>query len=565
MKFDFDFKDVLGFLIITLLVVACGDGANVVATDGQPKSGQVWFEEVAVASGIDFVHQRNVETHYWLPEIMSGGVAWIDYDKDGFLDAYLVQGGDLSGKSGSNIGNVLLRNQGDGTFTDVTINAQVGDLGYGMGGTAGDFDGDGWVDLYVTNVGANVLYQNNGDGTFSDVTEYAGVGDPGWSTSAMFLDYDLDGDLDLFVANYVNWASDREMDCFGNSKERDYCHPRHFNAPAPDSLYRNEGDGRFTDVTRTSGVWRAYGHGLGVVHGDFNSDGLPDIYVANDGTPNQLWVNQGNGQFLNDALISGVAVNMSGKSEAGMGVAAVDIENDGDLDLFMTHLRDETNTLYLNNNGVFQDFTATAGFAAPSIPYTGFGVGFADFDHDGTTDVFVANGRVGQSLAPLAPGKPFAEPNQIFRGLGSGGFEEVSGVFDTIENSRAAGFADYDNDGDVDVLVVNNGGRAQLYKNLAGDGGNWIQFQVLGPDGQAAIGAKVRVGDTDSVQWRQVQRAYSYCASNDPRVHFGVGNSDQVGNVLVIWPDQIKEEFGPFSAGNVHTLRRGTGDVMAKK
>jgi len=350
-----------------------------VLSDSTPVNslGGPWFEDVALQAGVDFVHQRASTTRYWLPEIMSGGAAWLDYDSDGDPDLYLVQGG-TPGSDAGGPGNVLLRNDGDGTFTDVSADSGTGDTRYGMGVAVGDYDGDGDPDLYVTNLGANVLYRNEGNGRFSDVTPAAGVGDTGWGTSAVFFDYDADGDLDLFVANYVKWSADREIECFGGANEQTYCHPNRYNGPSPDVLYRNEGDGRFTDVSWEAGIWRAYGNGLGVVSGDFNTDGLQDLYVANDGMPNQLWINQGAGQFRDEALLAGAAVNMTGAAEAGMGVAAVDLENDGDLDLFLTHLRGETNTLYRNDGkGMFEDTTTVSGLAGPSIAFTGFGLGFA--------------------------------------------------------------------------------------------------------------------------------------------------------------------------------------------
>jgi hypothetical protein len=530
--------------------------------------GAPWFEDAAAAAGIDFVHQRARTVHYWLPEIMSGGAAWLDYDGDGDPDLYLVQGGAPPADPATadkppdgQPGNVLLRNDGDGTFSDVSKDSGVADRGYGMGAAVGDYDGDGDPDLYVTNVGPNVLYRNDGGGRFSDVTAAAGVGDPAWGTSAVFFDADGDGDLDLFVANYVRWSADREIKCFGGANEQTYCHPNQYKGPAPDVLYRNDGDGTFTDVSRQSGIWRAYGNGLGVVSADFNADGLQDIYVANDGMPNQLWINLGDGQFRDDALLAGAAVNMTGAAEAGMGVAAVDIENDGDLDLFMTHLRGETNTLYRNDgNASFDDTTATSGLAAPSIAFTGFGMGFSDFDHDGVLDLYVGNGRVGHSQKALIPGDPFAEPNQLFRGLGAGRFEEVlpqgGTSAEVIDNTRATAHADYDGDGDIDIVVVNNGGPARLLRNTAGDRGNAVRFRVLDEAGRDAFGAQVRIGSGPDQQWRKVQTGYSYCAANEPVVHFGLGPKGQADEVTVIWPDRSEQGFGSLPAGALHELRR---------
>ncbi|MEO0422356.1 MAG: CRTAC1 family protein [Pseudomonadota bacterium] len=532
-----------------------------------------WFTDVSAPTGVDFAHVRALTKRLWLPEIMSGGAAWLDVDGDGRLDLYLVQGGYLAQRARTPEddandasvpaqlpANVLLRNDGE-RFEDITASSGTGDTGYGMGAAAADYDGDGDTDLYVTNLGPNVLYRNEGDGRFTDVTAASGTGHDGWGTSAAWLDYDADGDLDLFVANYINWAPTQELNCFTGGATRDYCHPRHYNAPAADVLYRNEGDGTFTDVTEAAGLLSAFGHGLGVAVADLDGDGRTDIYVANDGMPNQLWQNLGDGTFEDIGLLSGTAVNMAGKAEAGMGVAAVDADGDGDLDLFMSHLRGETNTLYVNEGGdFFRDATPGAGLAAPSVAYTGFGLGFADFDLDGTVDLYVTNGRVGASLPPLVPGKPFAEPNLLFRGTGGGRFTlldaELTADVPDIENSRAAAFADYDDDGDIDVLVVNNGGPTRLLRNDAPRGdGHWVGFAL--PQG---LGGEVIVRSADGRLRRAVaQPAYSYQSSNDPRVHFGLGASAALIGAVVRWPTGQLERFEVTEADRYHVLARGQG------
>ncbi|MEM9384694.1 MAG: CRTAC1 family protein [Pseudomonadota bacterium] len=531
-----------------------------------------WFTEVSDTAYVDFTHVRALTTRLWLPEIMSGGAAWLDADGDGRLDLYLVQGGflgslakdtgDLEGADPIDMPtNVLLRNAGD-HFEDITLTSGTGDQAYGMGAAAGDYDGDGDTDLYVTNLGPNVLYRNDGKGRFTNVTASSGTGHDGWGTSAAWLDYDADGDLDLFVANYINWAPAQELNCFTGGATRDYCHPRHYNAPAADVLYRNEGDGTFTDTTEAAGLVSAFGHGLGVAVADLDGDGLTDIYVANDGMPNQLWQNLGDGTFEDIGLLSGTAVNMAGKAEAGMGVAAVDADDDGDLDLFMSHLRGETNTLYVNEGGdFFRDGTPGAGLAAPSVAYTGFGLGFADFDLDGIIDLYVTNGRVGASLPPMTPGKPFAEPNLLFQGLGAGRFRQLEGKLTTnvpdIENSRAAAFADYDDDGDIDVLVVNNGGPARLLRNDAPRGdGHWVGFELS----QGGHGAEVILRSADGRLRRRVaQPAYSYQSSNDPRVHFGLGESGALIGAVVRWPTGQLERFDVTKPDRYHALARGQG------
>lgn len=555
-------------ILLGINFVTCNTAPKVDNKTSETPRAEAWFQEVSSQAGIDFQHVRASTTRYWLPEIMSGGAAWLDYDGDNDLDLYLVQGGDVTGRSLDRPPNRLYRNQGNGTFVDVTSAAGVGDQSYGMSCAVGDYDGDGDVDLYVTNLGRNTLYRNEGNGTFTDVTGRAGVGHNGWGTSAAFVDYDDDGKLDLYVVNYIDWAPEREIECFTGGNEKDYCHPLNYNAPATDTLYHNSGDGTFTDVTEQAGITKAKGNGLGIVVGDFNQDGRIDFFVANDSDPNQLWINNGDGTFTDQAILSGCAVNRVGKAEAGMGVMAFDFENDEDLDLFITHLRDETNILFLHDRGLFEDITSRTGLGPPSLPYTGFGTAAADFDHDGESDIYVVNGRVIRAQKPLAK-DVFAEPNQLFRGMGNGRYEEYSLRDGTtngfIENSRAAAFGDYDNDGDIDILVVNNGGRARLLQNHAGKKGRSIQFRVINRHGLDAVGAIVCITTSLGKQCRQVQTAYSYLASNDPRVHFGLAELDKVEDVTIIWPGRHKKSFGPFQAGSLQILREGSAKKRAVK
>lgn len=524
--------------------------------------GGPWFEEVAVKSGLKFTHSIGPR-RYLFPEIICGGAALFDADNDGDLDVYLVQAGDLLAEPASRPPNQLFRNRGDGTFEDVTSAAGVGDRGYGVGCAAGDYDGDGDTDLYVTNYGPNVLYRNNGDGTFTDVTAASGTGDSAWGTSAGFFDADNDGDLDLFIANYITWKPEVEIECNRSTGERDYCNPENYDAPARDTFYRNNGDGTFTDATTAAGLHAAFGNGLGVTFGDFNDDHRLDIYVANDGNPNQLWLNQGECRFENDALLAGCAVNSQGSAEAGMGVVALDVEPDGDLDLFMTHLRNESNTLYINNNGVFDDRTAQMGLAASSLRYTAFGVGVADFDHDGLLDLYIANGKVTLDgvADPSGMEDPFVDVNQLMRGVGRGAFEEVTPIGGTAEpivgTSRAAAFGDIDNDGDVDIVVVEASGPVRLLRNIADrQGAHAISFRVLDESGRPALNARLTIRAGGRTFARSVETAYSYAAANDPRVHVGLGAAAEVDRVDVRWPDGSSQTFGPFPAGELHTLRK---------
>ncbi len=518
------------------------------------------FTDVTAASGVSFIHESGAAGEFFLPEIMGGGAGFFDYDGDGLLDIYLVQSGHM-GAPDDQLTNRLYHNNGDGTFTDVTNSANVGDTGYGMGCAAGDYDNDGDIDLYVTNLGANVLYMNNGDGTFTDITDRTAVNDPGWSTSAAFVDYDADGDLDLFVTNYVSWTDAptfTKRRCFAISGARDYCSPQAYAAPSFDRLYRNRlefGEARFEDVSAAAGVRAKPGTGLGVVCTDLNGDGFVDIYVANDQMPSFAWINDGQGHFSEQAVALGIAVDQLGKSQAGMGVASGDIDNDGDFDLWKVHLTRESHILYLNEGHFFDDVTMRWGLSAPTRRYTGFGTAMFDFDLDGLLDVFVANGRVQYVTGSNAVDDIYAEPNQLLRQAEPGRFEAVTGAavaaLQLAQNSRAAAFGDYDNDGDVDVLIANRDGAVRLLRNDAKRKGGYLVLGVLDRQGRDAYGAVVKCVIGETVRSFEVRAAYSYCATNDPRVHVGLGSAPRVDQVEVHWPDGSIDTFGPFQANTI--------------
>ena len=528
-----------------------------------------WFEEIAGEMGIDFIHRSGHDgTRYLLPESTGGGGALFDMDGDGFLDIYLLQSAESSGQTP---GNRLYRNDGGIRFVDVTAGSGAGDRGYAMGVATADYDGDGDTDLYVTNVGPNVLLRNEGPGasgaiTFTDVSAEAGVDHPGFGTSAAFLDYDNDGDLDLYVTNYIVWSEEIERECSNRLGEPDYCDPLEYDAPAPDTLYRNNGDGSFTDVSRLAGLESMYGNGLGVVTSDFNGDGHPDVFVANDRMPDQLWVNVEGDHFEDQGLMTGCAVDNGGIAKAGMGVDARDIDDDGDADLLVVNLSNESDSLFRNDGEFFTDITAVAGLGTASRPFTRFGLGFADFDNDGLLDVYEATGRVARQ-SPRYTDDPYAEPNLLFTGTRPQGkgfrFEEVeprSGTTQLISAaSRAAVFGDIDNDGGIDILVVNRDGPVHLFRNIAGKRNHWVSFRVLDQHGTDALGARVALQLNERRITREVQSAYSYCAANDPRVHFGLGDETGVKEVSVQWPDGQQELFGDFNSDLTVTLKRGTG------
>ncbi len=534
------------------------------------------FVESAESTGLTFVHVNGAIGQYYLPEQMGAGVALFDYDTDGDLDVFLVQDGPLGPQPAADTADAptsrLFRNDLTGLpgaprlhFTDVTTRAGVGLRAYGMGAAVGDYDNDGDVDLFVTTFGPDTLYRNNGDGTFTDKTNEAGVSDPLWSTSAAFLDYDRDGDLDLFVANYLDFTIAGNKTCTDSAGSRDYCGPRVYR-PVPDRLYRNDGGGRFTNVTEASGVARADGAGLGVAAGDYNGDGWLDLYVANDATPNQLWINRHDGTFVDEGLLSGAAFNAAGNPEGSMGIASGDFDRDGDEDLFVTNIAGETFVLYRNDGaGNFEDARAAAGLAVPTAASTGFGTDWFDYDTDGWLDLFVANGAVNLIEAQRGQPAPFRMKNQLFHNEGNGRFSEKSraggAAFERAEISRAAAFGDLDNDGDTDIVVTTSGGPVRLLLNQTGKDRHWLQASLAQP-ARNRLGLGARIGlerDGQPPLWRRVRTDGSYLSASDPRVHFGLGPGANVGAIEVQWPDGVSERWTGLSADRHVTLRRGTG------
>jgi hypothetical protein len=534
-----------------------------------------WFRDITEEVGLNFVHDAGPVGTYFMPQIMGSGAALFDFDNDGRLDIYLIQNG--GPKSASK--NQLFRQTPEGRFIDVSAGSGLDVAGYGMGVAVGDVNNDGLPDVFLTEYGRVRLFLNNGNGTFTDVTREAGLDNPSWATSACFVDYDRDGWLDLVVVNYVDYAANHP--CTDTAGKQDYCNPMAFPGTVA-RLYRNRGiswrDPKivcFEDVTLKSGLGQAPGPGLGVICGDFNGDHWPDIFVANDGQPNRLWINQHDGTFKDEAVVRGLAYNGLGRTQANMGVALGDVEGEGAFALFVTHLTEETHTLWTQGPcGQFQDRTAGAGLPGARWRGTGFGTVLADFDQDGALDLALVNGRVSrvklaaadpQAVGALGPfWAPYAERNQLFVNDGKGRFTDVclaNGPFCARAMvSRGLVCGDIDGDGALDLLVTTVAGPARLYRNVAAGRGHWLLVRAIDPAlRRDAYGTEITVS-AGGRRWRRwINPGYSYLCSNDPRAHFGLGTVGQVDSIHVLWPDGKEETFPGRGLDQVVLLRRGDG------
>ncbi len=528
------------------------------------------FVDVAWQVGIRFQHVSGAQGERHMPETYGSGVAFLDFDADGFLDLYWVNSGSLVDSGSTQVAtNALYRNSGDGAFVDRTEACRVGDTGYGMGVAVGDYDGDGDLDVYVTNYGPNVLYRNETEAEgrrFRPVTDAAGVADDGWSTSAAFCDVDEDGYLDLYVANYLEYSIADYPSCkVDGTNLLIYCDPRRF-APQRDRFFHNMGPaGRWTfeDRTEATGLAQDVGKELGVIFFDGDLDGDQDLYLACDLTPNLLFLNE-DGVFRETGLASGTSLNDEGELEAGMGVDVADVDEDGLPEIFVTNFQWQSNTMYRNlGGGFFLDATAALGLEGASMPYLGFGTGFIDYDNDGDMDLFVANGHVDGNVEQYDAASRYEQPNQLFENRGDGRFSEVEtgqGGLGSTDVSRGTAFGDYDNDGDMDIAVSNSNGRSQLLQNQGGHNNHWLGLQLLrGKSNRDALGARVTVEFGHRQTHQQVRRARSYLSSSDARLLFGLGSKDEVDSVKIEWPDGTVQMLGRTKADRYLVVHASDG------
>ncbi|HTU89317.1 MAG TPA: CRTAC1 family protein [Gemmataceae bacterium] len=550
-----------------------------------PESVRVfpWFEDITERFGLDFVHDAGPVGDYFMPQQVGSGAALFDFNNDGRLDIYLLQNG--GPKSGSV--NRLYQQMPDGRFRDVSNGSGLDIDGHNMGVAVGDVNNDGWLDVLVTQYNGVQLFLNTGKGSFTDITSEAGLSNPGWATSAAFFDYDRDGWLDLIVVNYVDY--DPTWPCKAPNGKRDYCAPKTFRGRVS-RLFHNRGGGGmggwkgFADVTEASGLGRLAGPGLGVVCADFDGDGWPDIFIANDGKPNHLWINQKNGQFTEQAVVRGLAYNGMGQAQAGMGIALGDVDSDGLLDVFVTHLTEEGNTLWRQGPpGLYRDHSAAGGFMKREAQGTGFGTLLADFDHDGTLDLAVVNGRVSAlatvddwSLGPFWSW--YGERNRLFHGDGRGRFEDLSrqnpALCGRFNVARGLVRGDIDGDGAVDLLVTTIGGPARLFKNVAPRRGHWLQVQAIDPTlHRDALGAVVRIRSGGRTQIRSLHPAEGYLCSSEISAHFGLGDASRIDDIEIIWPDGCRETFprgareremSGYSVDQSLELRKGEGRTSVR-
>ena len=540
------------FLIICLIDASPSAGAE----------GKTSLIDVTEAAGLGFQHVDGRSGQRYFLETVGSGVAFFDYDGDGLLDIYCVNSADLPGSHSPTLPtNRLYRNSGDGTFTDVTDQAGVGDTGYGAGCAVADYDNDGDLDLYVTNFGGNVLYRNNGDGTFTDVTDHAGVGESRWSLGSAFADCDNDGFVDLYVTNYIDFDFEMHTGCTQKGVAT-YCPPETFQG-SPDTLYRNNGDGTFTDVTASAGVYNKDGKGMGVVFGDYDNDGDVDCYVGNDAGENFLYRNGGDGTFTNVGWMAGVEADENGNVQGTMGVDFGDYDNDGLLDLIAVNYQQQPNALYRNDNGDFFTDVSFAAGMADSLPYVGWGADFFDVDNDGDKDLLIANGHLQDTVEQYDGTTTYPQHNHLLINDGQGGFANASMRTESGLQSRkvSRGFAtgDYDNDGDLDVLISNANDSAQLLRNDSGNLGNWILIRTIGTrSNRSGIGTRIKIQTGDLNQIDEVRGGSGYLSQNDLRLHFGVGTQKRIERIEARWTSGVVDIIRDVAPNQIITITEGS-------
>lgn len=549
-------------------ITASGDPASAVTGPSQ-----IHFEEVATKSGLHFVTNNCATPNKNQIETMVAGVALLDYDGDGYLDVYLVNGAEIPSleKTSSKYWNRLFHNNRDGTFTDVTEKAGVAGAGYGMGVAVGDYDNDGRSDIFLANVTGNQLFHNTGNGTFIDVTEKAGLagarhnGRKMWSTGAGWFDYNNDGLLDLFVVNYCQWEVNKDPYCALEEGLRAYCHPNKYQ-PLHNTLYRNNGDGTFTDVSEETGIAAAWGKGMSVSFADYDGDGFLDAFVANDTTPNFLFHNIGGKRFEEVAVVAGVAYSSDGNALSGMGSDFRDVNNDGRPDIWHTAVEHEDFPLYLNQGkGMFVDDTFPSGIGQMTNRMTGWSNGIFDFDNDGWKDLFVARSNVMDNIQQAIPSETYPERNSIFRNLGNGKFVEAGAQagpdFLLAAPHRGVAFGDIDNDGRIDAVVTSLNGQVKLFHNVTENGHHWILLRLVGTkSNRMGLGAKVRITTDDGrMQWNETTTTVGYACASDPRVHFGLGKSKLIRELEVIWPSRVRQTLRNVEVDRILTVEEPRG------
>jgi hypothetical protein len=536
------------------------------ATDVPRYSGPIQFADVTAPAGIQFKHNSGAFGKKYLPETLGSGCAFLDYDNDGWQDMLLINSMNWPGRAGRSY-PALYHNNQNGTFTEVTREAGLATQMYGLGCAVADYDNDGFDDIYVTCLGANRLFRNLGNGKFQDVSAKAGVGDPSFSSSAIWFDYDKDGKLDLFVCNYVEWSIDKDLFCTLDGTNKSYCTPESYKGQSS-TLYRNRGDGTFENVTKRAGLFDPACKSLGVAMLDYDSDGRPDLFVANDTQPNKLYRNNGDGTFTDNAMTAGVAFSEAGVARAGMGVDAADYDGSGRQSLVIGNFSNEMMALYHNEGtGLFIDEAPTSTIGKASLLTLTFGCFFFDYDLDGLPDIFAANGHVSDDISAVQEKVKYAEPPHLFRNLGKRRFEAVTsklgGALGRAMVGRGVAYGDYDNDGDLDVLIMSNNSRARLLRNDGGNQNNMLRIKTVGTSSNRdGIGAKITVKVTDQQKlWGVVKTGSSYASQSERLLTFGLGKSEKVTSIEVVWPSGRVDNLRDVGANQSITIQEGVGMI----